>query len=467
MTDGATLTRLYLDRVERSRARAGELLGPLQTTEDPLLTAFYRGRYLSRPLFIGRDELDQCYADTERVRAALVSLPGRLYGDDLAAFARGVGEAGYPVRALLRGRTGRVSAMGRADLYACESGFKLLEYNMGSALTGLENADLCRALLEHPLLRGFAAEHQLGYTDSMREQVASLLTEAGLDGIGVAGAAPDGGRRPMVVVTDWPTSFAGPLGGYMRRLAARWTELGLDATACHAGELEAHGGRVWLRGRAVDVIARMFIGDSLLDPAAPALIEPVLDAVARGEVAMFTPLDSEIFGAKAALAMLSDERNRHLFSAAELASFDRILPWTRMLRPGPVTLEDGRQPDLLDYAARQAGDLVIKPTGSCGGEGVTLGWDPAVSPEQWRAALTAAVATPGSHVIQRRVRPVPELFPDENGEMVPWTITWGVFTGARGYAGIYARGLPSAHADEVVNLGHGAFAGSCLAPLPG
>ena len=330
VTDGATLTRLYLDRVERTQARASELLGPLQTTEDPLLTAFYRGRYLSRPLFIGRDELDQCYADLERVRAALVSLPGRLYGDDLAAFARGVGEAGYPVQALLRGRTGRVSAMGRADLYACESGFKLLEYNMGSALTGLENADLCRALLEHPLLRGFAAEYRLSYTDSMREQVASLRTEAGLDG-----AALDGGRRPVVVVTDWPASFAGPLGGYMRRLAARWTELGLDAIACHAGELEARGGRVWLRGRAVDVIARMFIGDNLLDPAAPALIEPVLDAVARGEVAMFTPLDSEIFGAKAAWPCCPT-------SATGTFSAPRNWPASTRSCPGPGCCAPGR-----------------------------------------------------------------------------------------------------------------------------
>jgi len=460
MTDGATLTRLYLDRADRAQARASELLGPLTSTEDPLLTTFYPGRYLSRPLFAGRDELDQCHADLARVHTALISLPARLYGGDLAAFAAGVGEAvdSYPVRALLRGHTGQASALARADLYRDASGFRLLEYNMGSALTGLENADLGHALLEHPLLSGFAAEHRLGCTDSIREQVATLLAEAGLT------EAAASGYRPVAAVTDWPAS---PLGGYMHRLAARWSRLGLDAAACHAGELEARDGGVWLRDRRVDVIARMFVGDSLLDPAAPPLIEPLLDAAARGEVAMFAPLDSEIFGAKAALAMLSDEGNRHLFSAAELASFDRILPWTRTLRPGPVTLEDGARVDLPDYAARHADDLVVKPTGSCGGAGVTLGWDPAVSPGRWRAALAAALAVPGSHVLQRRVRPVPELFPGEHGGLVPWIITWGVFTGARGYAGTYARGLPAGHADEVVNLGHGAYAGSCLAPLPG
>ena len=68
-----------------------------------------------------------------------------------------------------------------------------------------------------------------------------------------------------------------------------------------------------------------------------------------------------MFGSKAPLAMLSDHANRHLFSPAELAAIDRVLPWTRMVRPGPVTLEDGHPVDLLDYAVSHASDLVLKP----------------------------------------------------------------------------------------------------------
>jgi hypothetical protein len=78
------------------------------------------------------------------------------------------------------------------------------------------------------------------------------------------------------------------------------------------------------------------------------------------EVAMFTPLDSELFGSKASLAMLSDERKRRLFTPAELASIDAILPWTRMMRPRLVTLEDGQSVDLLDYALARGDDRVLK-----------------------------------------------------------------------------------------------------------
>lgn len=142
-------------------------------------------------------------------------------------------------------------------------------------------------------------------------------------------------------------------------------------------------------------------------------MDPVIDAVARGEVAMFTPLDAELYGSKAPLAMLSDDANRHLFTAAELAAFDRVLPWTRMVRPGPVTLEDGRTVDLLDYATSQAGDLVLKPTLLDGGAGVLPGWHPDTSAQLWRDRLISAMR--GPWVIQRRIRPAPEMCPGERG----------------------------------------------------
>ena len=112
---------------------------------------------------------------------------------------------------------------------------------------------------------------------------------------------------------------------------------------------------MWLGERAVDIVSRMFLIEDLLEsPDAPALMNPVLDAAARGEVALFTPMDTEVYASKGALAMLSDERNRRPVRADQLASLDRLLPWTRMVRPGPVTLEDGRRVDLVEYALRTA-----------------------------------------------------------------------------------------------------------------
>ncbi|HEX4062505.1 MAG TPA: hypothetical protein VHY58_15930 [Streptosporangiaceae bacterium] len=453
MSDRTTLTQLYLGEIERAKVTAAELRGKLPESE--LLNAYFHGRYLSRPVFLGYDERTQLCADLEIVRAALVGLPDRMYGGDVAAFARAVGLNEDQISAVLRSRGPQTSLHAKADLQVGESGFRMLEYNMGSMIGGTDNADICRAMMEHPLLAEFARAHRLGYADTRRETVANVLTEGGFK--------PD--SYPVVAVTVWPHAWDTDLGPFLQLIAEQWRELGLDAHACHLGQLEIRGGRVWLDGRVVDVVYRLFLLEHLLEPGGPAVMDPILDATARGEVAMFTPLDSELYASKAALALLSGEASRDLFTSAERAAFDRIVPWTRIVRPGPATLEDGRVADLMDYAVSHRDDLVLKPAGGCAGEGVVLGWDPATTPELWREQL--ARATRDTYVLQRRIRSVPELFPDDTGGLVPWHVTWAVFRAISGYGGVFARALAASSGTELINRVSGTSVGCCLSEEPG
>ncbi|SDI71949.1 hypothetical protein SAMN05192558_11736 [Actinokineospora alba] len=446
--DRVSLTRDYLARVVESGAKAGELTGDPQ--DSALLETFYSDRYLSRPLFLGHAEQVRLHTDLENLRQALASLPDRLFGGDFAAFARAVGLSEVQVAAVMRGRGPAVSRQTRADLYADGDGFKLLELNIGSAVGGMDNADLCRELLAHPALADFAGEHGLGFVDSLREQVNNIRVESGF--------GP--GDSPVVALTDTPEGHAKMLP-YMDALCARWREHGLDAHPAHLGQLQARDGRVWLDGRPVDVVFRAFlIGDLLKSPEIAALLDPLLDAAERGEVTIFTPLDSAAYASKGALAMLSDERNRGLFGPEELASLDRLLPWTRRVSRGPVTLEGGERVDLVDYTLANQQELALKPTSLAGGEGVLLGWARDLTPHQWREQILAAVD--GPYVLQRRVRPTPEQFPDEHGDLRPWTCLWGVFTVVNGYGGAYIRATPTDSGSDVVNIATGAYAGPVL-----
>ncbi|MFL6095230.1 MAG: hypothetical protein ACJ71Y_07255, partial [Blastococcus sp.] len=176
-----------------------------------------------------------------------------------------------------------------------------------------------------------------------------------------------------------------------------------------------------------------FLVEDLLVPESLALIDPLLRAVERGDVAMFTPMDVELYGSKAALAMLSDEANRDRFTPAELDALDRILPWTRMVRDEQVTV-GGERTDLLPYAAEHRADLVLKPTLLHGGFGVVLGWQ--ASPEEWAATLRAAVD--GPYVLQARIRPDSEPFPAAGG-LEQQVVAWLVFTSDRGFGGAIVR----------------------------
>ena len=77
-----------------------------------------------------------------------------------------------------------------------------------------------------------------------------------------------------------------------------------------------------------------YIGHLHESPRAPPWWRLILEAAARGHVKLCAPLESDMFSSKAALAMVSDDANRQLFTAAELESIDRIVPWTRLVRPG-------------------------------------------------------------------------------------------------------------------------------------
>jgi hypothetical protein len=442
------LTAQYLDEVKASGASASDLLGKLPESE--FLNFFYDGRYLSRPVFLGQDEVTRLQSDLVNLRSALVSLPGRLYGGDLAAFARAVGASELQVSAVMRSRGSSVTKQARADLYLDEGGFRLLEYNMGSALGGMDNADFARALLEHPVLAEFAEAHDLRYPDTMRDQVDNYYAECGF-------TAQD---RPFIACTDWPSSFK-TLEPYVRAYNSRVQELGLNEDACHVGQLEVRDGGVWLGERRVDIIDRLFMIEDILESAdAPALLDPILNAAARGEVKIYTPLDSGIYSSKGALAMLSDEENRSLLRPEELASVDRILPWTRMVRRGPVTLEDGRRVDLLDYALTHRQELALKPTLFHGGSGVLLGWHSDTTDEAWEEQVRAAVD--GPYVVQRRIRPLIEMFPAESHQAIRWLVCWGAFTTSSGYSGVFTRASTIESNVGVINMSTGATVGCCL-----
>src|SRR5262245_20269978 len=155
----ASLNAAYLAEVSRRGLGATELLGKLPDNE--MLNMFY-GRYLTRPLFLGRQEHEQLYSDLVNLRSALVSLPNRLYGGDLAAFARAVGANDVQVSAVMRSRGNDVTHQTRADLYVEQGGgFRLLEFNMGSALGGMDNLEMLNGLGEHPVLAEFAQTHGL------------------------------------------------------------------------------------------------------------------------------------------------------------------------------------------------------------------------------------------------------------------------------------------------------------------
>lgn len=407
------------------------------------------GQGLNRPVFLSAADRAGLEQDLHALFQLLQSIPRRLFGGDLRAFALAVGMSETQADLVLRGAGPAPLPLARGDLYRETTGFRLMELNTGSSLGGWQMGEFARALIRDEAFRDFAGQEDLQYPDPLAAITAVLrAAHPAVD------AALSAGARPRLAITDWPDSFERGRC-WMDFVVPAFEHLGFDTAVCHLGQLAYQDGEVLLDGRRVEVVYRMFIPGELPDePATRDLIDPLLDAAARGRVALFAPLDSELYGNKGSLAILSDERNRAVFTEPELALIDRFLPWTRFVRD-EATTRDGARIDLLEYALAEKDQLVLKPTLLYAGIGVIPGWT--VDGQQWAAHLRAAVD--GPYVLQQRVYPGTERFRADDGEgFVDMAVAFGALLVGGAYAGMLARAVPDP-ATGIVSMVNGAQIG--------
>jgi hypothetical protein len=415
----------------------------------PVADTTFQGKSLSRPGFLERAQVELLAADLENLYSCVTSLPDRLFGGDLGAFARSTGMTPEQADAIVRGRGSAPSRMARADIYQDELGFRVMEMNMSSALGGVDNVALNKTMLDLPFIADFVAENNLGYLDTMVELVETMFAECKIPT----------GTRPVVALCDWPASYP-TVEPQLRANVPVFDALGVEALPCHLGQLRLEDDSIWLGDKQIDVIYRLFLTEDLLDPTGPGLIDPILQAAERSNVAIFSPMDAELYTSKGGLALLSDEENRHLFTEAELASLDRFLPWTRMVRRGPVTFE-GRRVLLEELAIAERDELILKPTLLHGGMGVIPGWQ--TGEAEWKGLIEDAMDQ--QFVLQKRIHPFTEPFPKPDGPGTDdWVLLWGAFLGARGYSGMLLRGTSKSDAG-VLNMTTGAIAGCAFHEL--
>jgi uncharacterized circularly permuted ATP-grasp superfamily protein len=109
---------------------------------------------------------------------------------------------------------------------------------------------------------------------------------------------------------------------------------------------------------------------------------------------------------KACWEVLTDPRLcQQYFSAEERQLFQRHILWTRVLSDRRTVLPDGRAGNLLDFARTHHETLVLKPNRSYGGDGIVIG--PAVSRDEWDAAMDAALADPDDRWVVQRLASIP------------------------------------------------------------
>jgi hypothetical protein len=443
-------TRQYVDRcvTDAQLCRAARCL-----ELPPEYARSYGRQLLDRPLFAAADELSGFAADLAQTFAALVAAPGLLFDGDLGRYCSALGMDDRLAGFMLRGATGAPPLHGRADAYHDGSGFRMLEFNLGSELGGADFAQLNRGYLGVPAFAEFAGEHGLGFADTV-ERLAGALRRA---------AEPvTGGRDPVVALLEGTGGF-GSYGHIYTSLREAMAQRGIEM---HIGEIHQSGernGKITLDGVPADVVLRFFVSDDLArSPSGEQDLDRILRADLAGKTVLFTPLEAGMLASKGSLALLHEPRLAAQLTAGQRAAIDRVVPWTRLLRGGPWQRPDERA-DLLAYCRARRESLVLKPGVGYGAVGAHVGWR---TPQaEWDAVLADCAG--GDYVAQWRVVPAAEPVTDpDTGETADWHANWGIFVDAGGYAGAFVRALKPGDG-SVISYSNPGTRGTCVFSCPG
>lgn len=277
--------------------------------------------------------------------------------------------------------------------YRVETGYlRFVEYNAETP-AGIGYGDqLTDMFVNLPVMKAFEKRYEVFRTYGLPQLMGVILR----------GYSDWGGTvKPQIAIVDWkevPTLTEHEISReYFERQ-------GYKAILADPRAMEYRNGHLYVGDFRVDIIYKRVLISELLQRM--GMDSPIVRAVRDGAVFMTNSFSAKLLAKKASLAVMSDERNAHLFDVEERSAIEQHIPWTRRLEERK-TIYQGREIDLLPFISENRNNLVIKPNDEYGGTGVVIGWETAQ--DEWNQALKNGIEQ--GCVVQERVTIVERDFP--------------------------------------------------------
>ncbi len=207
---------------------------------------------------------------------------------------------------------------------------------------------------------------------------------------------------PQVAIVDWGHVPTLNEHAIIQRFFERH---GMKVILADPRGLEYRNGQLMAGDFRIDMIYKRVLCSELIHQM--GLENPIVQAVRDKKVYMTNSFSAKLMAKKASLALLSDERNSHLFNPRQQAAIDAHIPWTRRVTERQ-TVFHSQEIDLVPFIADNRDRFVLKPNDEYGGKGVVIGWE--ASAEDWNATLKQALSG-DSYVVQERVSVIYRDFP--------------------------------------------------------
>jgi hypothetical protein len=303
--------------------------------------------------------------------------------------------------ARLPGGTGRVSTASRLDAFLLPESLKFAEYNGESPAGAGYSETLGEIFSELPVMAQFSKR----YSVHRYPLSAKLLDALVLSYVDWGGTS----KRPQIAIVDWKGV---PTWSEFEILKARFERMGVPTLVTDPRDLTFDGQKLSAHGKKIDLVYRRVLINDIV--AKPAECAALVNAYTVNAVCVANSFRCKIPHVKTFFAVLTDDRNKALFSQAERKVIVNHVPWTRVVAD-VRTMHGGESVDLLAFIRKERENLVLKPSDEYGGSGVTLGWE--TSESAWENAIQAAISSPGPEdngacwVVQERIPIRREVFP--------------------------------------------------------
>lgn len=358
----------------------------------------FGGRRLSpylRPHFVTESDWSRVTSICETVWSAIQKVKDAAVENDALLEELGLTEKERELVAIDPGYR-EVSPTARLDSFLTDEAYSFVELN-GESPAGIAYADAAYDIFSQlPVMRRFAEDYQVRPLYG-RRLMLDVLLRAHAEYLG---RKPESAPRIAIVdLKDVPTTQEFEL------FNEYFESQGHPSIICSPDDLEFSNGRLRKGDFEIDIVYKRLLVNEYL----PIIEEhpALLDAYRAGAICLVNSFRSKLVHKKAIFAVLTDERNSHLFTADENKAIRAHVPWTRKVR-AEKTDHFGKEVDLLEFILNNRDRLVLKPNDDYGGHGIYIGWN--TDEIAWNEAMRDALSNK-DYLVQERVPTAREVFP--------------------------------------------------------
>src|ERR1700724_3285580 len=240
---------------------------------------------------------------------------------------------------------GFASTASRLDAFLLPDSLKFAEYN-GESPAGAGYAEtLAEIFRALPMMPAFARQYEV-HSYPLSARLLDVLVMSYIDWGGTS-------KRPQIAIVDWREV---PTWSEFEILKERFEKMGVPVVLADPPDLVFDGKLLTAHGAKIDLVYRRVLINDIV--ARPKECTALVKAYEAQAVCVANNFRCKIPHVKAFFAVLTEQKNRKLFTAEESDVIQQHVPWTRVVEDVKTDYR-GKPIALLDYIRKNQKDLVL------------------------------------------------------------------------------------------------------------